>query len=94
MEILIWFHPTEIIMWEILFRKCVLSIKYLSFLVSGEICYDVTHVEISDHNVPLQVPYNDLLDILFTSSSIQYLGIPVTSETPVQTVSLSTYEIH
>ena len=46
--------------------------------MSGE--NDVRHVEISYHDVPLQVPYNDLLDILFTSSSIQYLGIPVTSE--------------
>ena len=42
----------------------------------------IRHVEISDcDDEPLLVPYTDLLDILFNSSSIQYLGIPLTSET-------------
>ena len=66
-------------MQQIVLRGCLPSIKFLSFLVSGE--NDLRHVEISDHNVPLLVPYTDLLDILFNSSSIQYLGIPLTSET-------------
>ena len=66
-------------MQEIVLRRCLPSIKFLSFLVSGE--NDVRHVEISNHDVPLLVPYTDLLDILFNSSSIQYLGIPLTSET-------------
>ena len=64
---------------EIVFRECLPSIKFLSVLMSGE--NDVRHVEIDVHDVPLLVPYTDLLDILFNSSSIQYLGIPLTSET-------------
>ena len=66
-------------MQEIVLRRCLPSIKFLSVLVSGE--NDLRHVEISDLDVPLPVPYTDLLDILFNSSSIQYLGIPLTSET-------------
>ena len=66
-------------MQEIVFRRCLPSIKFLSVLLSGE--NDLRHVEINDHDVPLRVPYTDLFDILFNSSSLQYLGIPLTSET-------------
>ena len=65
-------------MLEIVLRRCLPSIKFLNFLESEN---DVRRVEINDRNVPLLVPYTDLLDILFNSSSIQYLGIPLTSET-------------
>ena len=67
---------------EIVLLGCLPSIKFLSALMSSE--NDVRHVEISDHDhkvLQFPVPYTDLLDILFNSSSIQYLGIPLTSET-------------
>ena len=66
-------------MQEIVFGGCLPSIKFLSFLVSGE--NNLKRVEMSDCDEPLPVPYTDLLDILFNSSSLQYLGIPLTSET-------------